>query len=247
VEQFAAVFFCPKETPTAHALLNSIVDKAMQRFQAAAPDQQEELRDRMEVLSRLYSFLSQVIPFGDSKLEKLDGYLRFFDTKIGARPGSGRLNLDDEVKLKYYRLQKISEGRILLDPGQRGALDAPTDVGTSHIEDEQVPLSRIVDVINQRFGTDFTPNNKLFWDQVREDATADETVRSAGEANTRDNFAYVFDRKLEELVINRMDRNSSQAVRFLDNPEIREVITRLIRDQVYDRIQDQSKARAASV
>ena len=100
---------------------------------------------------------------------------------------------------------------------------------------------------NQRFGTDFTPNDELFWDQVRDDATADETVRSAGEANTRDNFAYVFDRKLEELVINRMDRNSSQAVRFLDNPEIRGVITRLIRDQVYDRIQDQSKARAASI
>jgi transcriptional regulator with XRE-family HTH domain len=59
--------------------------------------------------------------------------------------------------------------------------------------------------------------------------------------------AYVFDRKLEELVISRMDRNSAQAVRFRDNPEIRDVITRLIRDQVYDRIQDQSKARAATV
>jgi hypothetical protein len=55
------------------------------------------------------------------------------------------------------------------------------------------------------------------------------------------------DATLEELVINRMDRNSAQAVRFLDNPEIRDVITRLIRDQVYDRIQDQPKARAASV
>jgi hypothetical protein len=38
-----------------------------------------------------------------------------------------------------------------------------------------------------------------------------------------------------------MDR-SAQAVRFLDNPEIRDVIARLIRDQVYDRIQDQSKS-----
>jgi len=247
VEQLAAVFFRPRQTPTDHALLNSIIDKAVQRFQTAAPDQQEELRDRMEAFSRLYSFLSQVIPFGDSKLEKLDAYLRFLGTKIGARPGSGRLNLDDEVKLKYYRLQKISESHITLDPGRRGALDPPTDVGSGRIEDEQVPLSRIVDVINQRFGTDFTPNDELFWDQVREDATADETVRGAGEANTRDNFAYVFDRKLEELVINRMDRNSAQAVRFLDNPEIRDVITRLIRDQVYDRIQDQSKARAAAI
>jgi hypothetical protein len=57
----------------------------------------------------------------------------------------------------------------------------------------------------------------------------------------------VFDRKLEEPVVNCMDRSSSQAVRFLDNPEIRDVITRLIRDQVYDRIQDQSKTRAVSV
>src|ERR1039458_4219241 len=48
-------------------------------------------------------------------------------------------------------------------------------------------------------------------------------------------------RKLEELVINRMDR-SAQAVRLLHNPEIRDVIARLIRDQVYDRIQDQSKS-----
>src|ERR1022692_344536 len=53
--------------------------------------------------------------------------------------------------------------------------------------------------------------------------------------------------RLWELVINRMDRNSAQAVRFLDNPEIRDVITRLIRDQVYVRIQDQSKAPAAMV
>ena len=155
--------------------------------------------------------------------------------------------LDDEVKLKFYRLQKISEGRIVLEPGRRGALDAPTDVGTGKIEDEQVLLSRVADVINQRFGTDFTPNDELFWDQVREDATADETIRGAGEANTRDNFAYVFDRKLEELVMNRMDRNSGQAVRFLDNPEMKELITRLIRDQVYDRIQAQSKERATPV
>jgi|SRR5579862_2916583 len=100
---------------------------------------------------------------------------------------------------------------------------------------------------NSGSATDFTPNDELFWEQVREDATADETVPNAGEANPRDNFAYVFDRKFEELVINRMDRNSDQAVRFLDNPEMQQAITHLIRDQVYDRIQDQAKARAATV
>jgi type I restriction enzyme, R subunit len=94
-----------------------------------------------------------------------------------------------------------------------------------------------------RFGTEFTNNDELFWDQVRADVLADESVRDAGEANTIDNFAHIFDRKFEELVIGRTDRNIDQVVRFLDNPEIREFITRLTRNQVYSRIQNDAKSR----
>jgi len=247
VEQFAAVWFKPrrKETPTDNALMNSIVDKAVGRFADASEDGKEELRNRLEAFRRLYSFLSQVIPFGDSKLEKFDAYLRFLETKLPVRPGTGHLDLDDDVRLKFYRLQKIGEGRIALQSGTPGALKGPSDVGTGRIEDEQVPLSRVVDVLNERFGTEFTSSDELFWDQVRADATADESVRNAGEANTIDNFAHIFDRKLEELVIGRMDRNSGQVVRFLDNPEIREVVTRLMRNQVYSSIRNEAKDSAA--
>ncbi len=101
----------------------------------------------------------------------------------------------------------------------------------------------MVDVLNERFGTEFTAADELFWEQVRADASADESVRDAGEANPLDNFASVFDPKLEELVLNRMDRNSDQAVKFMGNPELRRFITRLIRNQVYDRIQAEMKDR----
>jgi hypothetical protein len=36
-----------------------------------------------------------------------------------------------------------------------------------------------------------------------------------------------------------MDRNSDHAVKFMENPELRSFITRLIRNQVYDRIQSE--------
>jgi type I restriction enzyme R subunit len=80
----------------------------------------------------------------------------------------------------------------------------------------------------------------------REDAAADEQVRDAGEENTLDNLAYVFDKKLEELVVNRMDRNSRQAVRFLDSLDVREFITQLLRNQVYERLQTGRKGRHMS-
>ena len=217
----------------------------MDRFKALDVEKQDEFRGHLSAYVRLYSFLSQVIPFGDSKLEKFDAYLRFLETKLPVRPGTGHLDLDDDVRLKFYRLQKIGEGRIALQSGTPGALKGPSDVGTGRIEDEQVPLSRVVDVLNERFGTEFTGSDELFWDQVRADATADESVRNAGEANTIDNFAHIFDRKLEELVIGRMDRNSGQVVRFLDNPEIREVVTRLMRNQVYSSIRNEAKDSAA--
>jgi type I restriction enzyme R subunit len=65
-------------------------------------------------------------------------------------------------------------------------------------------------MLNEPFGTEFTGSDELFWEQVRADATADESVRDAGEPSTIENFAYVFDRKLEELVIGRIERNSNR-------------------------------------
>ena len=49
-----------------------------------------------------------------------------------------------------------------MEPGTPGTLKGPSDVGTGRIEDEQVPLSRIVDVLNERFGTEFTNADELF-------------------------------------------------------------------------------------
>jgi hypothetical protein len=88
-----------------------------------------------------------------------------------------------------------------------------------------------------------TADDELFRHELRADASADESVRDAGEANALENFAYVFDPRLEEIVMGRMDRNSDQAVKFMENAELRGCITRLIRDQDYDRIQSAMKGR----
>jgi hypothetical protein len=70
----------------------------------------------------------------------------------------------------------------------------------------------------------------------RDDAVANPNLQQAGAANTRDDFAYALYQHLEELVVNRMDRNGGQAGMFFDNPEVRSVIQSWMLDQVYDRI-----------
>jgi len=93
--------------------------------------------------------------------------------------------LDDEVNLKYYRLQKTSEGSISLAPGDHGAVKAPTAVGTGADHHEQIELSRLIDIVNQRFGTEFKPADQLFFDQIREETVPDTQIRSSSTGWTK--------------------------------------------------------------
>jgi hypothetical protein len=89
----------------------------------------------------LYGFLSQIIPFGDSDHEKLYTYLRFFTRQLPR--STGPTSYFDDVRLTYYKLQKMSEGAIVLDPGSRYPLDGPTEVGTGQQRGPEIELSKL--------------------------------------------------------------------------------------------------------
>ncbi len=254
VEQFCAVFFRGKanQSPADHARMNAIIDPAVERFKtlrddvratmpekewAQAKDEaQEEFRGLLFAFRGLYAFLSQVIPFGDSDLEKLYTFTRFLAAKLPRRALGPQYNFDDEVALKYYRLQKISEGSIVLEPGAGGELKGPTAVGTGMVGDEEVELSELIDILNERFGTDFKPADQLFLDSVREDAVANEALRQAASANSIENFKYVFSKALEGLFIDRMEQNEEIFARFMNEPNFQRLVEEHLRRQVYDQI-----------
>jgi len=243
VEAFCKTFFKPKatQTPSDHAQLNAALDPAVSRFIKLDPAKQDEFRGLLVTFRNLYSFLSQIIPFQDTDLEKLYTFIRFFLTKLpkGIRE---HLELDDEVRLKYYRLQKISEGSIVLEPGERGVVSGPTAVGTGVRHDDKVELSRLIDVVNQRFGTEFTPADELFFSQIREEAVADTALQQAALANTLDNFKFVFEKTLEGLFIDRMDQNQEIFARFMNDKDFQQVVANVLMRQVYNQIHSQHEA-----
>ena len=72
------------------------------------------------------------------------------------------------MRLEYYRLQKISEGSIPLNDGEATALDGPSEVGSGLVREQEVPLSQLIYIVNERFGTDFNQADQLFFDQIVE-------------------------------------------------------------------------------
>ena len=240
LQRFVEVYFKPKQRQSAadHQTMNAALDPAVDRFgglQAEDEEQAELWRGKLNAFRNLYAFLSQVIPYQDSDLERLYTYLRFLSPKLPKRTSGQRYSFDDEIRLEYYRLQKISEGSISLREGKAEPLDGPREVGTGAGHEEDVPLSRLIEVINERFGTDFTDSDQLFFDQIIEAAIEDGSLREAALVNPEEKFSLLFASLLETLFIERMEQNEDIFARFMNERDFQKLISGWISAKVYNR------------
>ena len=90
--------------------------------------------------------------------------------------------------------------------------------------------------LNERFGTEFTPADQLFFDQVRETAVINEPLRQAVMANSMENFEPVFNMQLEQLFIERMEGNEDIFVRLMNDDAFRSVASSYLMRAVYQQI-----------
>jgi type I restriction enzyme R subunit len=238
VDAFCEIWFKNRKDPTAtdHKLMNANLDAVVENYNQLENEDKELFKSQIISFRNLYVFLSQVIPYQDSGLEKLYTYLRFLLTKLPRRTDEPVYKLDDEVDLKYYRLQKISEGSIDLSNGDAEPLKGPTEVGTKSSKDEKVQLSLLVDRLNERFGTEFNKADELFFDQVTEAAILNDKLREAAKANTLQNFNPVFEKMLEGLFIERMEGNEEIFTKLMNDDKFRDIAAGYLVKEVYNKI-----------
>ncbi|MCG3190808.1 MAG: DEAD/DEAH box helicase family protein [Thermoanaerobaculia bacterium] len=236
VEGLCKVFYTPKEkqTPSDQARMYGYLNPGVDRFVALEEKKQEEFRSALKGYVGLYSFLSQIMPFTDPDLEKLYTFGRFLQLKLPQDPKRDPLDLQGEVALKYYRLDKTSEGRIELRVAEPAAIHGPAQVGSRKGKDDEAPLSEIIDILNERFGTNFTKADQLFFDQVTEKAKTDKEVLQKAGANAFDNFALSIKEKVLDLMIERMDENAGIVARFMNEPEFQSLAFRELAKKIYE-------------
>ena len=249
VDRFCAVYFRPKRRRSArdHAEMNAALDPAASRFaerQRSDENEAELLRGKIQAFRNLYGFLSQVIPYRDSDLERLYVFLRHLAGKLPRRRRGPAYRFDDEISLEYYRLQKISEGSIALGDGEARALDGPSEVGSGAVRERPVPLSQLIDIVNERFGTDFNQADQLFFDQIVEAAVGDESLRQAAAANPADRFALLSANLIGRLFVERMDRNEDIFVRYMNDERFRETVRDWMASEAYRRLRAEAAGPA---
>jgi type I restriction enzyme R subunit len=239
VDGFVEVLLKPVNEPGDPGLLNSIVDKAVNRFTEENEQGQETFRKTLGQFNRLYAFLSHVVTFQDIELDKLFLYGRWLFRKLPAGAGHPVLELDDDVALQAYRIEKKFEGKIDLGAKEGEELKPITAVGTRLTPEQFLRLSELIEAINERFGLNLTDADVLFFEQVGQDMMADGHLETQAKANPKDSFKIVFEEAFLGKVLNRKDRNEEMLKMVLDSPDF----AQLIKDQMLPWVYEGLKQR----
>ena len=116
----------------------------------------EEFRGTVSGFVRSYDFLSQIMDYGDTDIEKWAIFLRVY-RRVIERDGAdaSAINTDDIV-LTHYRLRKLDAQNLRLTSGESGELAGITAAGSSQPREAKYGLLQdVIDRINGLFaGTD---------------------------------------------------------------------------------------------
>ncbi len=239
VEAFARVFYKPvaRQSAQDHAGMHLHLQPAVDRFKAIQDEpKRSEFREKLNGYVNMYSFMSQIIPYGDPALEMLYSYGRLLVPLLTLDRDTERVKFVDEAVLQYFRLRSISSGEITLSEGEPESVKSPTDVGTGKAKDEKVPLSAIIKILNQRFGTNFTEEDRLFFEQIREKAICNEQVIKLRRANPFDKFQLGLRQLIDTLMVQRMADNDKIVTRYMDDKDFGSEAFAVLSKAIYDSI-----------
>ncbi|MCH8905376.1 MAG: type I restriction endonuclease subunit R, partial [Bacteroidetes bacterium] len=254
VDSFCNVYFKSSEVLNHkdQGKLNAHIDPAVERYKQLREEgeddvinedvSQEDFKNTLLTFTRLYAFLGQIMPFYDMELEKLFTYSRFLLKKLPKKSQSERFRLGDEVALEYYRLQRIKEEDIALEPEGEYGLDGKSEAGIRLDKKEKVALSEIIDVLNKRFGTEFNEADKLFFDQIEQEMVDDEKLSEQAQSNTIANFKFGFDDVFMEKLIDRMEQNQDIFGKIMDDKEFGALVKGYMLKKVYKRLRKEQES-----
>jgi type I restriction enzyme R subunit len=238
VEAFAEIFFKKKgeQTKEDHGRLYAALAPAKKRFEELDEDDQDKFRDLLKRFVRLYTFLSQIVPYLQAETERLYVYSRFLSNYL-PRDDEGGLDLgEEEIALTHLRQVKTGEHSVQLT-GTEEPLKAFGGDGTGPThEPEKGKLSEVVELLNERFGMSLTDTDQLYFDQIEETLVKSAELQKEAQANEIDNFRFGFEQKFEAAVIDRQGANEELFKKIMDEPEFGALVKEFLLNKVYERL-----------
>jgi len=228
VEAFAKLYFSRGATQDR---LYSQLGAVIERFSELAEDEKKDFRSQLTDYARLYAFLSQILPFADTDLEKLYVFARNLRRLLPAPPDELSREVQQNIDIDSYRIQKTTSGKIDLET-RNGRLHPMGTKGPYGAGEEDLePLSALIKELNERFGLNLGLEHKVTLEQMMDRLDQDKALDASARVNTRENVRLTFDHKVDDVIQQIVDTNFELYKRITDNRALGEALKNYLFDQ----------------
>ncbi|MBI4280032.1 MAG: hypothetical protein HY660_16390 [Armatimonadetes bacterium] len=216
LDAFARLYFRPGAQ---HHQFYAVPASTLERFSELPEDEQVDFRGALTDYVRLYAFLSQVLTFADADLEKLYVFARLLRRYLPAERDHLPREIQQTIDMESYRIQRTYRGKISLERGQKELEPAGADRGHGRPVEEIELLSQIIRELNERFGTDFTEEDKVFIQQLEDRLSGDTALAASVRVNTPENARLTFDHVVTDRLQDMVDTNFKFYRRVTDDQQ----------------------------
>ncbi|MEZ5341782.1 MAG: putative DNA binding domain-containing protein [Acidimicrobiales bacterium] len=216
VDTFIAILM---EDAHASDRIHGTLEGAKARFwEVLDEDEQGRFRDALKKFVSAYGYLSQIVPFGDIKLERDYLFCRALSPFIQP-PTEALPDVSGQVDLTHLATRLIAEEESISLPTDEGELSGPGEMfGRPGVPEAEV-LSQIIKRLNERYGTNFDPADRLFFDGLVQKMADRADVQQAAMVNDSENFNLAMRGDFQDAVIDQMSTATDITKNFLDNDD----------------------------
>jgi type I restriction enzyme, R subunit len=243
VDAFALGYYDPKGT---QQKLQAIIGPAVERYRGRMDAKKAKDEDAIDALKlflkdvgnfvRAYDFLSQIIDYGDTDLEK--HYIFFKCLTPLIRDGGTDKTIDlAGLVLTHHKVRDLGKADIDLGADDKDHLLKPLGIGGGEPRaDEKIALSKLISRMNDIFEGELSDADKVAYVQhIAGKMMESDTLAQQAAQNTKQQFGMGdFNTVLMDAVIDGLDNYKSMAEQVMESDKVKQEFAKIILDVVYD-------------
>ena len=160
IEAFSDEYYKPgKQDAKAMGKMTSLLKPIADRYNKLNEDDRYQFRRQLRSLIKWYGYVSQVVRMFDVELHKEYVFASYL-IKLLPVETVEMVDIEDKLKLEFYKLTETFKGAIMLEDNAIGVYD-PAEAKSALGKDPIEPLDEVIDKINARYAGNITDADRV--------------------------------------------------------------------------------------
>lgn len=194
VTKFVKIYFNgKKQSATDLGKITSLFKPVIEGYGKLDSEKKFIFKKTVRNFVKWYSYITQITRMFDKELHSEYVFLSYL-AKVLPETATEKVNVEDKIKLEFYKLEKTFEGQIKLQPKGGHELTNVTSVDPGKKTDPKTEaLEIIINQINQRFNGIFTDGDRVIVETMFNKVVGgDKKVRDKIKKQARNNNSEIF-------------------------------------------------------